>query len=74
MTNEEARLQSALAMSVDPTPMPTEETPDFSNLTEEQQIAMALQMSLGMDAETTPAPTEEKPEVRLTNHIFHSNH
>lgn len=71
MTNEEARLQSALAMSVDPTPMPTNATSNnFANMTEEQQIAMALQMSLAMDTETTPAPTEEKPEAvsSITSH------
>lgn len=64
MTNEEARLQSALDMSVDPTPMPAGATPDsFDEMTEEQQIAMALQMSLAMDTEPTPAPIEEKSET-----------
>lgn len=51
-------------MSVDPTPIPAGTTPDnFDELTEEQQIAMALQMSLAMDAEPTPVPTEDKPET-----------
>ena len=53
-------LQSALAMSVEPSATSGTFSPDA--MTEEQQIAFALQMSLANDAEameadSTPAPT-----------------
>ena len=68
-TNEEEMLQSALAMSVDPSPASAAFSPDnFDAMTEEQQIAFALQMSLAndaeaMDAESTPAPTASAVEA-----------
>lgn len=56
--SEEALLEQALAMSMNPTAETTtsamEETPipDFSTMTEEEQIAYAMQMSLAPDEET----------------------
>ncbi|XP_054291058.1 26S proteasome non-ATPase regulatory subunit 4 isoform X2 [Macrosteles quadrilineatus] len=46
--NEEASLERALAMSVEGQnqPTPQRQTPDFSHMTEEEQIAFAMQMSL----------------------------
>lgn len=52
-------LQSALAMSIDPSPAPGFTPDNFDAMTEEQQIALALQMSLAdsgsaMETESTP--------------------
>jgi 26S proteasome regulatory subunit N10 len=46
--NEEASLERALAMSVEGQTQasPHHQTPDFSHMTEEEQIAFAMQMSL----------------------------
>lgn len=58
--SEEAMLQRALALSAD-TP-DDDEMPDFSNMTEEEQIAFAMQMSM-QDSSQQPkrAKTEETP-------------
>ncbi|PIK59372.1 26S proteasome non-ATPase subunit 4-like protein [Apostichopus japonicus] len=62
--SEEALLEQALAMSMNPAAETTssmEEAPipDFSNMTEEQQIAYAMQMSLAPDEEAeTPMETD----------------
>lgn len=68
-SNEEALLQSALAMSVDPSPMPGFNPDNFANMTEEQQIAYALQMSLAdadkdaMEVEPTPPSSGQRTQV-----------
>lgn len=62
-------LQSALAMSVDPSPMPGFNPDNFANMTEEQQIAYALQMSLAdadkdaMEVEPTPPSSGQRTQV-----------
>lgn len=53
---EEALLERALAMSMDTTPAAipvTSQQPDFSQMSEEEQIAFAMQMSM----QDTPEPT-----------------
>ncbi|KAL5022296.1 hypothetical protein ScPMuIL_001451 [Solemya velum] len=65
-TGDEALLEQAIAMSMQPEPeQPEQKTPssaDFSSMTEEEQIAYAMQMSLTGSgentAENTPAPME----------------
>lgn len=80
-TIEEAALQSALAMSVDPSgggpAAGNLGNIDFNALTEEQQIALALQMSLAeaeepMETETPAAEPKQvnfasRPPHRLAN-------
>lgn len=88
-TSEEAMLQQALAMSLESgaapaaaaapapaaqAPAPMEDEPDFSNMTEEEQIAYAMQISMqdceSMDVDAKEggagadekAPTKEKKE------------
>ena len=78
-TNEEEMLQSALAMSVDPSPGPGFTPDNFEAMSEEQQIALALQMSLAdggsaMETDSTPvtasaetgaASADNKPSVSV---------
>jgi len=71
--NEEAMLKRALAMSLEgneETPAPTERTtpstasvPDFSHMTEEEQIAFAMQMSMQDQQEIETTPKEEPMDV-----------
>lgn len=61
--SEEALLEQALAMSMNPgggSSSAMEETPipDFSTMTEEEQIAYAMQMSLAPEDKETPMETE----------------
>uniref|UniRef100_A0A146KSA0 26S proteasome non-ATPase regulatory subunit 4 n=1 Tax=Lygus hesperus TaxID=30085 RepID=A0A146KSA0_LYGHE len=70
-TGEMAMLERALAMSLDG--QPTESAPqhDFSNMTEEEQIAFAIQMSMqeSENAASTSAdqvkPKQEPPEEKM---------
>lgn len=59
---EEALLERALAMSMDTTPAQTRVTsqPDFSQMTEEEQIAFAMQMSM-QDAQEPAAASSSTP-------------
>ena len=65
-TNEEALLKQALDMSMQPddgssgpTPAPASAVPDFSMMTEEDQIAYAMQLSMAPEPADTPMDTEE---------------
>lgn len=63
-SNEEEMLQQALALSMetgDSAPAPARAAPDFSNMTEEEQIAFAMQMSM---AECEPMETEASGEAK----------
>lgn len=68
-TSEERLLERALAMSLDTEPTPVATTaslPDFSAMTEDEQIAYAMQMSLQQTQSESPAPAaaregEEEP-------------
>lgn len=58
-TSEERLLERALAMSLDTEPAPmatTASLPDFSAMTEDEQIAYAMQMSLQQTQSESPAP------------------
>ena len=59
-------LQSALAMSVDPSPAPGFTPDNFDAMTEEQQIAFALQMSLA-DSGSSAMETDSTPIAAATS-------
>lgn len=76
-TTEEALLEKALAMSLAQDNQPTvSEIPDFSSMTEEEQIAYAMKMSLQQNQsdvqgaavmdQTTPMETEESDNTKKT--------
>ncbi|XP_074593478.1 regulatory particle non-ATPase 10 [Brevipalpus obovatus] len=76
--SEEALLERALAMSLESDrqsvpanpPMPGQDVPNFSTMTEEEQIAYAVQMSLQQsheEATKQPSKEEKEPEPMETD-------
>ncbi|XP_033756331.1 26S proteasome non-ATPase regulatory subunit 4-like [Pecten maximus] len=71
-TSDEAMLEQALAMSMQPDAMEQQTTtpsvPDFGSMSEEEQIAYAMQMSLANSAanttQNTPAPMDVDDDAK----------
>jgi len=55
-SNEDALLMSAINQSAGGAG-----APDYSNMTEDEQIVLAIQMSMAESTDTTPAPSAEPP-------------
>lgn len=65
-SNEDALLMSAINSSLGNVGGGTGGGPDYSNMTEDEQIALAIQMSMAESTDSTPAPSTEPSTTEPT--------